>query len=87
MLPVCQCSSWRPVMSTSGYSASGRSAAGVTTDGTKRARPSGVGNRSVNTTRCPGSSSSAHGYVTAPSRCSRSHVMPAIDGISERISS
>ena len=39
MLPVCQCSSWRPVISTIGYSASGRSSAGMMSAGTKRARP------------------------------------------------
>ncbi|OQC12949.1 MAG: hypothetical protein BWX79_01099 [Alphaproteobacteria bacterium ADurb.Bin100] len=43
MLPVCQCSSWRPVMSTMGYSASGRSFAGMMSAGTSFTRPSGVG--------------------------------------------
>ena len=39
MLPVCQCSSWRPVISTIGYSASGRSSAGMMSAGTKRRAP------------------------------------------------
>ena len=86
MLPVCQCSSWRPVMSTNGYSASGGSAAGMIFAGTKRALPVGVGKVSVNTTRCPASPSFSHGYVTAGSAPRRSHVMPAIDGIAWRIS-
>ena len=43
--PVCQCSSWRPVISTSGYCASGRSAAEMRSAGTNLARP--VGGRKV----------------------------------------
>ena len=35
--PVCQCSSWRPVVSTIGYSASGSSAGGMIAAGTSLA--------------------------------------------------
>ena len=43
MLPVCQCSSWRPVINTMGYSVSGRSSAGMMSAGTNFALPVGVG--------------------------------------------
>ena len=46
MLPVCQCSSWRPVMSTIGYSASGRSSAGMMSAGTKL-RPAALAREGV----------------------------------------
>ena len=59
MLPVCQCSSWRPVISTIGYSASGRSSAGMMSAGTKRPRPVSRGKSSTNTTGSPGSPSVA----------------------------
>src|SRR5262249_12743002 len=54
MAPVCQCSSWRPVDSTNGNSASGRSSGGRIFAGTSLPRPSWVGKRSPNTTSCPG---------------------------------
>ena len=59
--PVCQCSSCRPVISTSGYSSSGRSAAEMMSAGTNLPRPVAVGKCSVNTTGCPGSPSFSHG--------------------------
>ena len=58
MLPVCQCSSWRPVISTKGKSASGRSLAGMMSAGTSCTRPSGVAKWSMKTMGSPGSSSS-----------------------------
>ena len=64
MLPVCQCSSWRPVIRTNGYSLSGFSAAGMICAATSFARPLCVGKSSMNTTRWPGSPSCSHGYVT-----------------------
>ena len=51
--PVCQCSSSRPVLSTSGYSASGSSLAGSHCAGTRWASPSSVLNRSSNITIVP----------------------------------
>jgi len=68
MAPVCQCSSCRPVISTMGYSASGRSAAGIRSAGTNRARPVAVGKCAWNTTGSPGSPSFSQGYVTEESR-------------------
>ena len=64
MLPVCQCSSCRPVISTHGYSRSGCSAARISPAGTSRALPVAVGKRSVNTTGAPGSPSCPHGQDT-----------------------
>jgi len=49
------------VMSTIGYSPSGRSAARIRSAGTNLARPVGVGKCVVKTTGCPGSPSSVHG--------------------------
>ena len=86
MLPVCQCSSWRPVISTNGYSASGGSAPGMIFAGTKRALP---GRRRESL----GEHDALPGVAFLFARIShrvlgsrRSHVMPAIDGIAWRIS-
>ena len=84
--PVCQCSSWRPVVSTMGKSESGGSSGGSTTAGTSRARPLAVGKPSAKTMSLPGRSGASHGYVTALSRSRRSQLMLASDGITLAIS-
>ena len=61
MAPVCQCSSCLPVIRIIGYSASGRSAAGMMSAGTKRALPVAVGKSSMKTTGSPGSPSCRQG--------------------------
>ena len=50
-------------------------------------RPLDVGKPSPKITGSPGSPTSWHGYVTAPSSSKRSQVIPAIEGIHPRISS
>ncbi len=61
MLPVCQCSSCRPVISTKGYSVSGRSLAGMMSAGTSLTRPLAVGKLSMKTVVVPGSSAVRQG--------------------------
>ena len=46
-----------------------------------RPRPEAVGKWSVKITGSPGSPSARHGYVTAPSCSSRSHVTPPMLGM------
>ena len=79
--PVCQCSSWRPVVSTVGYSASTGSSGGKGAASEKRARPLAVGKRSPNTTSSPGASFAGHGYVTEPSRSNRAQSMFASEAM------
>ena len=59
--PVCQCSSWRPVVKTIGKLASGTSSGGITLAGAKRALPPPLGNPFPKTIDCPGSSNDKDG--------------------------
>ena len=54
-------SSWRPVVSTMGYSSSGCSSGGTISAGTSFARPVGVGKPSPQTMSLPGRSGASHG--------------------------
>ena len=86
MAPVCQCSSWRPVVSTIGYSASGSSAGGTIAAGTSRPRPEAVGKPSPKTISSPGWSGGVARIGHRAFASSRSQVMSSSDGIASFIS-